>query len=50
MADEKHNIENEQLALQVAQMFYKTFPICDTLRHELSWSHYRRLCGHWEFL
>ena len=112
MADEKHNIENEQLALQVAQiirtarqtayravnftmvvaywnigklivedelhweradygkavlkklsgrltaefgkgfdesnlrymrLFYKTFPICDTLRHELSWSHYRRL-------
>ena len=25
------------------RLFYKTFPICDTLRHELSWSHYRRL-------
>ena len=23
--------------------FYKAFPICDTLRHELSWSHYRLL-------
>lgn len=25
------------------RLFYKAFPICDTLRHELSWSHYRRL-------
>ena len=25
------------------RLFYKNFPICDTLRHELSWSHYRRL-------
>ena len=21
----------------------KSFPICDTLRHELTWSHYRSL-------
>ena len=25
------------------RLFYKNFPICDTLRHKLSWSHYRRL-------
>ena len=25
------------------RLFYKTFPICDALRHELSWTHYRRL-------
>lgn len=25
------------------RLFFKAFPICDTLRHELSWSHYRRL-------
>ena len=25
------------------RLFYKTFPICDTLRHELTWSHYRKL-------
>lgn len=24
-------------------LFYRNFPIYDTLRHELSWSHYRRL-------
>lgn len=24
-------------------LFYKAFPIYDTLRHELSWSHYRKL-------
>jgi predicted nuclease of restriction endonuclease-like (RecB) superfamily len=29
--------------LRYMRLFYKTFPICDTLRHELSWSHYRRL-------
>ena len=25
------------------RLFYRCFPICDTLRHELTWSHYRRL-------
>lgn len=29
--------------LRYMKLFYKAFPICDTLRHELSWSHYRRL-------
>ena len=29
--------------LRYMRLFYKTFPICDTLRHDLSWSHYRRL-------
>ena len=29
--------------LRYMRLFYKTFPICDTLRHELTWSHYRRL-------
>ena len=29
--------------LRYMRLFYKAFPICDTLRHELSWSHYRRL-------
>ncbi len=29
--------------LRYMRLFYKTFPICDTLRHELGWSHYRRL-------
>lgn len=29
--------------LRYMRLFYKSFPICDTLRHELSWSHYRRL-------
>lgn len=23
--------------------FYRAFPICDTVRRELSWSHYRAL-------
>jgi hypothetical protein len=25
------------------RLFYKAFPLCDALRHELSWTHYRRL-------
>ena len=25
------------------RLFYRCFPKCDTLRHELTWSHYRRL-------
>ena len=25
------------------RQFYQAFPICDALRHELSWTHYRRL-------
>lgn len=29
--------------LRYMRLFYKNFPIRDTLRHELSWSHYRRL-------
>lgn len=29
--------------LRYMRLFFKAFPICDTLRHELSWSHYRRL-------
>ncbi|MCQ2602078.1 MAG: PDDEXK nuclease domain-containing protein [Treponema sp.] len=29
--------------LRYMRLFYNTFPICDTLRHELSWSHYRML-------
>ena len=27
--------------LKYMRQFYLAFPICDTLRHELSWSHYR---------
>ncbi len=30
--------------LRNMRQFYKAFPIRDTLRHELSWSHYRQLC------
>ena len=30
--------------LRNMRSFYRAFPICDTLRHELSWSHYRLLC------
>ena len=30
--------------LRNMRQFYKAFPICDTLRQELSWSHYRLLC------
>ena len=29
--------------LRYMRLFYKAFPICDALRHELTWSHYRRL-------
>lgn len=29
--------------LRYMRLFYKTFPICDALRHELSWTHYRLL-------
>lgn len=29
--------------LRYMRMFYQTFPICDTLRHELTWSHYKML-------
>lgn len=29
--------------LQYMRLFYHTFKNCDTLRHELSWSHYRML-------
>ena len=29
--------------LQYMRLFYQTFKNCDTLRHELSWSHYRML-------
>ena len=29
--------------LRYMRLFYRTFPIRDTLRHELTWSHYRRL-------
>ncbi len=29
--------------LRYMRLFYKAFPNCDTLRHELSWSHYRLL-------
>jgi predicted nuclease of restriction endonuclease-like (RecB) superfamily len=29
--------------LRNMRAFYRAFPICDTLRHELSWSHYRLL-------
>ena len=28
--------------LRYMRLFYKTFPISDALRHELSWTHYRR--------
>ncbi len=33
----------EESNLRYMRLFYKTFPKCDTLRHELTWSHYRRL-------
>lgn len=29
--------------LRYMRLFYNAFPIRDTLRHELSWSHYRML-------
>lgn len=29
--------------LRYMRLFYQTFKNCDTLRHELSWSHYRML-------
>ena len=29
--------------LRYMRQFYQAFPICDALRHELSWTHYRRL-------
>ena len=29
--------------LRYMRLFYKAFPICDALRHELSWTHYRLL-------
>jgi predicted nuclease of restriction endonuclease-like (RecB) superfamily len=29
--------------LRYIRLFYRNFPIRDTLRHELTWSHYRRL-------
>lgn len=29
--------------LRYMRLFYQTFKNCDTLRHELSWSHYRLL-------
>ena len=29
--------------LRYLRLFYRCFPIRDTLRHELTWSHYRRL-------
>ncbi|MFZ4802430.1 MAG: PDDEXK nuclease domain-containing protein, partial [Chlorobium sp.] len=29
--------------LRYMRLFYKSFPICDTLCHELSWSHYRTM-------
>ena len=29
--------------LRYMRLFYRCFPICDTLRHELTWSHYRML-------
>jgi hypothetical protein len=28
--------------LRYMRLFYQAFPICDALRHELSWTHYRR--------
>lgn len=30
-------------ALRYIRLFYLAFPICDALRHELSWTHYRKL-------
>lgn len=29
--------------LRYMRLFYQAFPICDTLRHELTWSHYKML-------
>lgn len=29
--------------LRYMRLFYSAFPICDALRHELSWTHYRTL-------
>jgi hypothetical protein len=29
--------------LRYMRLFYQAFPICDALRHELSWTHYRTL-------
>ena len=33
----------DERELRYMRPFYKTFPICDALRHELSWTHYRSL-------
>lgn len=32
--------------LRYMRLFYRCFPIRDTLRHELTWSHYRRLISY----
>jgi hypothetical protein len=29
--------------LRYMRLFYQAFPMCDALRHELSWTHYRTL-------
>ena len=29
--------------LRYMRLFYQAFPMCDALRHELSWAHYRTL-------
>lgn len=29
--------------LRYMRLFYQAFPMCDALRHELSWTHYRAL-------
>ena len=29
--------------LRYMRLFYKMFPICDAVRHKLSWTHYRSL-------
>lgn len=34
----------DQSNLRYMRLFYQAFPICDALRHELSWTQYRILC------
>jgi hypothetical protein len=36
--------------LRYMRLFYRCFPKRDTLRHELSWSHYRRLISGMRFI
>lgn len=36
-------VEFDTSNLRYMRLFYQAFPMCDALRHELSWTHYRTL-------